>query len=126
MKPYMFLPLLLLASFAAQATGGTVRFSGSVVEPLCSIGQARDAAREILLEGCPLSAEGARLQVVPIEAAAPAKLAGSVAGSGAAELDVLAQEFASNALSFSSRYSLVAADNRSPAAGSYLIIVEYP
>ncbi|MEQ4573442.1 MAG: hypothetical protein ABN502_00620 [Gammaproteobacteria bacterium] len=73
-------PLLLLASFAVHVTGGTVRFSGRIVDPPCAIGQARDITREIVLDGYLLAAQGARIQVVSFDPATPARLTDLAAG----------------------------------------------
>jgi type 1 fimbria pilin len=117
---------LLLISFAAQATGGTVRFSGRITDPPCVVGQASNSAQEIVLDRCPLSAQGARILVTSLDAAAPAQLTDTVAGRGAAELSVSAHQLASNALSFSGRYRLSASGSHSPASGTYLVMVDYP
>ncbi|MET0547788.1 MAG: hypothetical protein ABW002_00770 [Xanthomonas sp.] len=116
---------LLLASVAADASDGLIRFSGHIVDPPCAVGRA---GADIVLERCPLAARGAAIQVMPLDDAAPARLLDNPLGKGqrSSVSTVRATALADNALSFSSRYRLSAADGmQTPTSGRYLVTVDY-
>ena len=110
---------LLSITSAANASQGTIRFVGRIVDSGCNIGLVRDR-QQLNLETCPMSAQGAQLQVSTlatgdvITLTAYHKQLGLVVHPGEAH-----ERF------FSKSYALQARPEQQAKAG-YLVMVTYP
>lgn len=110
---------LLSITSASNASQGTIRFVGRIVDSGCNIGLVRDQ-QQLNLDTCPMSAQGAQLQVSTlatgdvITLAAYHKQAGLSAHPGEAPERV-----------FSQSYALQTRPGQSAKAG-YLVVVTYP
>lgn len=121
MKTSILLCVALMGvSSLAHADGGTIRFSGRIVDPGCS---ARVDAQQLRLEGCPLSAKGATVALVAMDEGQGAVLRdGKRQGQ---QLAVAARSLRAGDLVFSESYRLDA-PTQQPLQGAYLVRVDYP
>jgi hypothetical protein len=111
---------LMSVSALAQASSGSVRFSGRIVDPGCT---TRLSQQELSLEACPPSAKGAKVAVTALGEGETATL--REGGRHGQQLAVAARTLRAGDLSFSERYRLEASQ-RQPLRGSYLVVVDYP
>lgn len=105
---------LLSISALANASSGTVQFSGRVVDPGCS--SHVSGAQELRLEGCPIAAQALRVRAgwdgdqrfLPAEQTLESTaLSARIPGT--------------DRISFSDRYQLQPRTN-----GIYLVVIDYP
>ena len=110
---------LMSVSALAQASSGSIRFSGRIAEPGCTTNLSQG---ELSLAACPPSAKGSPV-AVPAQAhgqAAP-RPAGKPQGQN---LSVSASAMRAGDIAFSERYS-VQASKQQPLQGAYLVVVDY-
>ena len=118
-SPILLCAALLSISAAAYADGGSIRFSGRIVEPGCTTQLSQG---ELSLAACPPSAKGATVAVTAIDGAAAATLRdGKRQG---AQLAMAARAMQPGDLAFSERYR-VEAPQQKPLQGAYLVVVDY-
>lgn len=103
----------------AHALQGTIYFTGRVVDAGCNVGLAR-AQQQVNLDGCPMSAQGAQLQVSTLDTgdsiAVPAYHQ---------EQGLRAPVLEPGKRVFSKSYALLTAPDQTPKNG-YLVLVTYP
>ena len=110
---------LLSITSAANASQGTIRFVGRVVDSGCSIGLVHDQ-RQLNLDTCPMSAQGAQLQVSTLATGDVITLA-----TYQKQLGLAAHPGEARERFFSQSYALQARAGQSAKAG-YLVVVTYP
>ena len=103
----------------AHANQGTINFSGRIVDAGCNVGLVHDQ-QQLDLEGCPLSAQGAQLQVSTLNT-------GDIIAIPAyhEERGLAAQAVVPGMRVFSKSYALQATADRTKDNG-YLVVVTYP
>lgn len=116
MKTSILLCIALIStSSVALANGGTVRFTGSVADPVCHA-SLPTASFEISLDNCPVSAKGAQVQTVALNrngAKRPQQFA------------LAATNMSPGDLSFSESHRMGATD-KEPLSGAYIVEIDYP
>lgn len=110
---------LLSITSATNASQGTIRFVGRIVDSGCNIGLVRDQ-QQLNLDTCPMSALGAQLQVSILATGDVITLAAYHKQVGlAAHVNESQQRF------FSKSYALQARPDQ-PEKTGYLVVVTYP
>lgn len=110
---------LLSITSTANASQGTIRFVGRVVDSGCSIGLVHDQ-RQLNLDTCPMSAQGAQLEVSTLATGDIITLAAYKAQVGLA-----AHQGEAHERFFSKSYALQPSPGQQAKAG-YLVVVTYP
>ena len=110
---------LMSASALAQASSGSIHFSGRIAEPGCTTHLAEG---ELSLAACPPSAKGSTVAVTALADGQAATLRdGKRQGQ---QLAVSASTLRAGDIAFSERYR-VEAPQRQPLRGAYLVVVDY-
>jgi type 1 fimbria pilin len=101
---------LMSVSALAQASSGSIRFSGRIAEPGCTTNLSQG---ELSLAACPPSAKGSTVAVTAL-----------ADGRQGQKLSVSASAMRAGDIAFSERYSVQAAKQQ-PLQGAYLVVVDY-
>lgn len=110
---------LMSLSAVAQASSGSVRFSGRIAEPGCTTNLSQG---ELSLAACPPSAKGSTVTVTAMADGQAATLRdGKRQGQ---TLSVSASALRAGDIAFSERYRVEAA-RQQPLQGAYLVVVDY-
>ncbi|PZS67458.1 hypothetical protein A7X68_10275 [Stenotrophomonas maltophilia] len=110
---------LMSVSALAQASSGSIRFSGRIAEPGCMTNLSQG---ELSLAACPPSAKGSTVAVTALADGQAATLRdGKRQGQ---KLSVSASAMRAGDIAFSERYS-VQASKQQPLQGAYLVVVDY-
>lgn len=110
---------LLSVSALAQASDGSIRFSGRISDPGCTTNLSKG---ELSLAACPPSAKGSTVVVTAVESGEAATLRDGKRQGKA--LAVAASAMRTGDLAFSERYRVEAAQHQ-PLRGDYLVMVDY-
>ncbi|HIE5354997.1 hypothetical protein [Stenotrophomonas maltophilia] len=110
---------LMSVSALAQASSGSIRFSGRIAEPGCTTALSQG---ELSLAACPPSAKGSTVAVTAVGDSQAATLRdGKRHGQ---QLAVSASALRAGDIAFSERYR-VEAPQQQPLRGAYLVVVDY-
>ena len=110
---------LLSITWATNASQGTIRFVGRIVDSGCNVGLVRDQ-QQLNLDTCPMSAQGAQLQVSTLATGDVITLAAYHKQVGLA-----AHARESRERVFSRSYALRTRPDQ-PTNTGYLVLITYP
>lgn len=111
--------VLLSLTSMAHASQGTIRFAGRVVDSGCNVGLVRDQQR-LNLDSCPMSAQGAQLEVSTLATGDAITLA-----TYRKQVGLAAHPGEAHERIFSQSYALLARPDQ-PRNSGYLVLVTYP
>ncbi|MCD9085941.1 hypothetical protein [Stenotrophomonas sp. SY1] len=118
MRIQLFLCVALLStSPLAQASAGTVHFSGRIVDPACT--PRMSLTQGLQLEHCPASAKGATVAMVSTSDAGTVALYNGKFRANKHTLS--ARDSGTESLGFSEDFR-----PGSPLKGGYIVVVDYP
>lgn len=115
----VLLACLLVTLPVTAMADGLVRFSGRIVDAPCAA--SIPAPGELVLDGCPMAAEGSRLSVVALGNAAAVQLEDLDSGAIATRIPVAAAAIDANRHNFSSRYRI----HPDGPTGAYMVRIDY-
>lgn len=116
MKTSILLCIALIStSSVALANGGTVRFTGSVADPVCHASLATTSF-ELSLDDCPVSAKGAQVQTVALN---------RNEASRRHQFALAAANMSPGDQSFSESHDMGVAEQE-PLSGAYMVEIDYP
>lgn len=116
----LFAGIALLSTTAlAQADGGTINFSGRIMDPACAAGFV-EADQQLRLDDCSRAGQGATVSVVSLDTG---DIVALHTANRVLELDVLTLPAQTEVKQFSRHYNL--ASTQQPLNGSYLVAINY-